>query len=241
MAAPKVFAWLESVFVKRPLVGIACALLVPLVAQAATDSAMIADIILAVSWALLTCEVYRALPNWTKSQIHIGRSFATVLLSLLMATVLYTTLWRHGSRFAIIYLDSGLNGKEITLTKSIDPTKRQLRMFIEPNFPSAFSVVGISARNEGSVSLEPDVTYLSFSGHVAKLQPNAGCWEPSPDRNIQGWTTFQCAFGRVSVSPGHLLSVPDFVGTPVPSAATKVRVAIVYGLNEARAEFMLRP
>lgn len=241
MTVPTLFTWLERVFVKRPLVGIACALLMPIVAQATTDSAMIVNIILVVSWILLTFEVYRTLPNQTGTKILTTRLLVTALVSLLIGALLYTSLWRQGSQFTITYLGSELDGQEVTLTKSIDPTKRQLRMFIEPNLSSTFSIVGISARNEGSVPLEPDMTYLSFSGHVAKLEPYGGSWAPSPDRNLEGWTTFQSSFGRLSISPGHPLNVPDFIGTPIPNTTTKVRVAIVYGLKEARAEFTLKP
>jgi len=114
-------------------------------------------------------------------------------------------------------------------------------MFVDTNYQTMFTVTGISARNDSGVPLQPDVVYLSFDGPVQKWQTNSGPWELSPDRNIEGWATFRSSFPRGSIEPEHPLEIADFRGIPVPSAPLTVKVVLVYGLKEAKADFTLMP
>ena len=117
---------------------------------------------------------------------------------------------------------------------------RPVTMYLEPNWDHTFGVVGIAVKNDGRAALEPDAAYLSFVGTVSTQRPSNNGWERSPDHNIAGWTTFETRFGRLSVSPGHSVSIPTFWGTPIPGSRTKAKVTVVYGSKKATAEFSLR-
>lgn len=149
--------------------------------------------------------------------------------------------WTPPTGFVIRYQEAPLNHQTIFLMTPTDRTRRSLRMFVDPNYPTTFVVTGISIRNEGSTPLQPDVAYLSFSARVDKWQSNSGLWEPSPDRNINGWSTYRTTFYRGLIEPGHPLDLVEFLGTPVPSGPTRVKVSVVYGLEETTAEFTLKP
>lgn len=165
----------------------------------------------------------------------------TVSVSLVIGLLLVFLFWQREPKFSISYVNSELDGKEIVLAKSIDPTKRQLEMFIDPNYPSTFTIVGISARNDSTVPLQPDMIYLSFSSPVSIMSLFGGGWLPSPDRNIAGWTTFQTFFPTITINPQHPLNIPNFVGTPLPKTAVEIRLTLVYGSVETSAEFTLKP
>jgi hypothetical protein len=149
--------------------------------------------------------------------------------------------WTPPTGFVIRYQEAPLNHQTISLMTPTDRTRRSLRMSVDPNYPTMFVVTGISIRNEGSRPLQPDVAYLSFSARVDKWQSNSGVWEPSPDRNINGWSTYRMTFYRGLIEPGHPLDLLEFSGTPVPSGPTRVKVSVVYGLEETTAEFTLKP
>jgi hypothetical protein len=140
---------------------------------------------------------------------------------------------------AIYYDGKALNGQNIKLTTPTDRSRRQLKMFIDPQL-AAFDVVGIYAKNRGNESLEADSIYLSFFAPISKWQANSPYWQASPDRNVDGWSTFRFSFGVNSIKSGHPLEIPDFLGIPVPTQPLKVRVTVIYGEEEATAEFTIR-
>lgn len=238
MSVQKIIIWLQDRFINRPILSITGTLLLVYITQAIANSTTFANIILILIWALVTIEVYRAFPKIITSTRRLA---TTVCVSLLIGLLLYFLFLQREPYFSINYLSSDLNGKEVTIAKSIDPSRRQLEIFVDPNYPSNFSIVGISARNEGNVPLVPDMAYLSMAGHIDRFQPNASIWSPSPDRNIEGWTTFQTTFGVMSISPKHPLNIPDFTGTPIPKTATTIRLTLVYGSSETSATFTLKP
>ncbi len=166
-----------------------------------------------------------------------------VALGLLTVVYLGIAAWASLSSrnpLVIYYGAIALNGQDITLVRPIASSRRQLLMFIDPDLP-LFGLVGISARNKGGESLEADSAYVRFSAPMTMWQANSGSWELSPDRSVEGWTTFQYPYGRNSIGSGRPLDIPYFLGTPVPMKAMKARVIVVYGLKEARAEFTIRP
>jgi len=234
--------WLEDMLGKKPVVAVALALLVPLLLQRASESALVANVILIIVWASLTLETL-LLGRPGEARTSIQRSILTLVASLLVGAVLYVSLWRYDSRFVILYSNSRpLNHQSITLNKGLDPTRPTTTMIVELNIPSSFSTWGISAKNEGTVPLEPDIIYLSFSSvGISKWRRNAGCWEPSPDHNSEGWATFRCVLGKTAVSAGHSLAFEVFTGTPVPTVPVKARAEVIYGEKEAVAGFMLMP
>jgi hypothetical protein len=163
-------------------------------------------------------------------------------LFLLLAGLIYFSFafWVVSSPPLVIYYgDKPLkDGQKLKLTSLIDKSRRPLQMFVQPEL-SLFGVVGISARNGGGEALEADSAYLSFSAPFAAA--SSGPWQLSPDRNVEGWTTFRTDFGVNSIQSGHPLPIPEFLGTPIPTKEIKVRFTVEYGTEEAKSEFTLAP
>jgi hypothetical protein len=227
-------------FLARPLVGIAFAIALAAGAKAMSASASITNGALIIAAAIFAWEVYRAVPSGELRQISVRKVVSTggVAIAALLAISL---LWVREPRFVIAYDGKTLNGKHIVLTKVADRTRRQVLMYVDPNFPNLFTTTGMYIFNGGTEALEPDAAYLSFAGKVNKWQPNAGCWALSPYYNQEGWSTYECPFGRVSVNPQHPWTIDDFLGTPIPTAPIKAKVIVVYGAQRAEADFTIEP
>jgi hypothetical protein len=142
----------------------------------------------------------------------------------------------------LLYSDGKpLDGRTIRLKDNYDRTVLQTEMIVEPALNHVFSTNGIRIYNAGAAPLELDGAYLSFSSNVAKWQRNAGCWQPSPTHIIPGWTTFSCAFPKISISPDHLMALEEFRGGPVPTNKINVKLVVFFGSKQAEAEFTIMP
>src|SRR5713101_166562 len=75
---------------------------------------------------------------------------------------------------AIRYLNSGLNGRVVVLTRSVDPHSQvQPRMFIDPNYPSDFALSGISMHNVGNTAIAINSAYIDFADEITEPQSRA--------------------------------------------------------------------
>jgi hypothetical protein len=165
-------------------------------------------------------------------------------LCLVLAGLIYFSFafWVVSSPPLVIYYGEKplKDGQKLKLTSLTDKSRRPLQMFVQPEL-NLFGVVGISARNAGGKALEADSVHLSFSAPVAVAVATSGPWQLSPDRNVEGWTTFRADFGVNSIQSGHPLPIPELFGTPIPTKEIEVRLTIEYGTEEAKSEFTLAP
>jgi hypothetical protein len=176
--------------------------------------------------------------NWFFRTSHRRATLAVLAIAYVCVICLAWEFTPSG--FRICYGNAPLNERPVPLARGVDPTRIQSQFYVWPNNPSIFTLVGITAKNVGNVVEEPEVVYLSFSTPVTPVPANDG-WLPSSDYNLKGWTTYQLQFGLARISPGHSISIPWFSGTPVPHEPTRVKVTVLYGSKQARAEFTITP
>jgi serine/threonine-protein kinase len=145
--------------------------------------------------------------------------------------------------FVILYGDSPLDKQNMTLFTATDRSRRQVGAFIDTNYPTMFQLTGILARNDndGAVPLRAEAAYLSFDAPIQLWQANASRWQPSPDRNVEGWSTFKSEFNTNSIDPGYSIPFFDFLGTPIPATKMRVQLMLKYGRQERKAEFTITP
>jgi hypothetical protein len=160
--------------------------------------------------------------------------FGAILVGM---TCLGWAVWPHPpmeAELEIYYLGENLDGKTITLTKSIDPTKQfQPRMFIDPNNPSNFSLAGIAVGNEGEASGEVQTAYLNFPTEVTPI--SSPLWYPTT-KGIQ----FVENWNKTPISPHQPpIGLYPFYGTPIPAEGMKIRLRIFYG-KTAEATFIVK-
>jgi len=237
MGIRQIFEWIELDFIKRPFVIMAGGLLLPYVTRAVTDSVIFANSVLIIIGLVLMIETYRAFAKRTMSS---KRFLTATLATWVVIGLVCTFLWQKENKFLLTYLGSELNGQEIELNKGVNLKDAQTQMYIDPTTPLLFGIGGISAINKGTIPLEPDTLYLSFSGYIPTKEPY-GDWELAPDRKIKGWTTFMFQFSKPPIGPQHPLAIPPFHARPVPPTSTKVRLVLVHGSSESSAEFTLKP
>jgi hypothetical protein len=154
------------------------------------------------------------------------------------------TAWNYYQHtgFVILYGDSRLDGQIMPLVNAAaDPRRLQVQTHINSNDPTMFTVTGISARNDDDVPIQPDAAYLSFNAPIQIGRANSSLWQLSPDRDVEGWSTFKAGFFRGSIEPEHSIPFFDFVGTPIPTTNVLVRLTLIYGLKKRTAEFTITP
>jgi hypothetical protein len=171
----------------------------------------------------------------------IGR-LRTSMTSACMLFLIALFWWSVNSHagFIVRYQGEPLDRQVVTLIRPNAPiTQRECRMFIDPHFPTSFTVPCIVARNDGELPLQPDAAYLSFNADVQKRQANTPGWQPSGSQN--GWTNFVMGFSPGKIDPEHAAALEDFDGTPIPTRPIRARITMIWGLKRAEADFTILP
>ncbi len=144
----------------------------------------------------------------------------------------------------LYYADRELNGAKITLGLNPHP-KSCMVMHVWATTPTgpldSFALCGIWMKKPKDDAREIEL-YFEFS-ESAEVESPYGCsLSPEKPKRKDFKTAFICKMHTGSLSSQNRWYLLPFIGKPIPTKDTKVRLWFRYGNNrEAEAEFILRP